>query len=130
MKRRDIAFAAGALAYALSTSALAQSSADWVEVRGEKELRALYSNKTHRGRDYVGHYRDDGKSLYVSNETRTPISQTWATKGDDQVCITTSAGVSCYRFQRNRKKPDDIMATFVAQPVIFFFKVEDGIPKF
>ena len=114
----------------VASPAIAQGSKDWVEVKGEKDLRALYANKTHRGKDWVGHFRDDGKAILVFSGAQTPIPHTWAVKGDDQVCTTSNVGTSCYRYQRNGRKPRDVMATFVAQPVTFFFTVEDGIPKF
>lgn len=121
---------AAALACTLASAAIAQGDADWVEIKGTEALRALYSNKTHKSRDWVSHWRDDGQGIMVATGAKSPIRHTWQIKGDDQVCTTSSVGTSCYRYQRSRRKANEVMATFVAQPVSFFFSMEDGVPKF
>ncbi len=132
MKRRGIALAAGALVYALSASALAQSSADWVDVTDPKELRALYSNKTFRGKagdgsPFVGYYRADGSGLLIWGGQRIP--RTWVVKGS-QVCITDPKVTNCFAFQRHKNNANDIVAQHVTARWISQFTVEDGVPDF
>jgi hypothetical protein len=133
MKSGNIAFATGALICALSASTDAQSSKDWVDVKDPKELRAIYSDKTFRGKDgsgtpFVAHYRSDGKGIMVSRDQRIP--RTWEVKGKDQVCITSTETTNCYRLQRNKKNRNEIAARNVKDHWLLQFTVEDGIPQF
>ena len=54
MKSTSIAFVTAALISMFSTSVVSQSSKDWVDIKDPKELRALFSDKTHRGKDTRG----------------------------------------------------------------------------
>lgn len=61
---------------------------------------------------------------------REPEPRTWEVKGNDWVCPTASdQSPACYRFQRNRTNPNEVMATSVNTGRSFNFKVENGIPK-
>ena len=134
MKSRDIWFVTGALICLLSASAVAQSSKDWVDIKDPKELRAIYSDKTFRGKDgrgtpFVAHYRSDGKGIVVNKDQRIP--RTWEVKGKDQVCITSPETTNCFRLERNKKNRNEIVARNVKNPSwILQFTVEDGIPQF
>lgn len=134
MKHR---FASAAIAAAIlvtfASSAVSQADKEWVDIKGEKKLRALYSNKTLRGKTpsgvaFVGHYRADGTGVLIMNDQRIP--RTWAVKGNDRVCITQASGTDCYTFERHRTKPNQIIGRNVAQPWHVEMTVEDGIPKF
>jgi len=115
---------------ALPAPALAQSTSDWVDIKDPNELRALYSNKTFRGNGWVGHYRADGKGVFISQGGK-PEPRTWEVKGSDWVCVAPSEGpANCFRFQRNRKKPNELKGTNVATGRTASFTLEDGIPKF
>jgi hypothetical protein len=117
----------------LSAPAIPQSSNDWVDITDPNELRALYSNKTLRGKDgngmpFVGHYSADGRGILIQGERRT--SRTWAVNGKDQVCATHASGTDCYTFRRHRKNRNEIVGRHVTQGWVFQATVEDGIPKF
>jgi hypothetical protein len=117
----------------LSAPALAQSSKDWVDIKNAKELRALYSNKTFRGKGpdgtpFVGHYRSDGKGILIVGGQRTP--RTWEVKGNDQVCVTDEKATNCWRAQRHKKNSNEIVLQHVTAGWISQFTVEDGIPQF
>lgn len=131
MTSKIIAFLTGALICMLSTPAMTQSSKDWVDIKDPKELRALYSNKTFKGNDWVAHFRADGKGILIAMGGK-PIPRTWEVKGNDQVCITsTEVGVTnCFRFQRHRKNRNEVMQTNVKDGIIHIITVEDGIPQF
>lgn len=133
MPSRNIAFVTGALIFMLSAPAVPQSSKDWVDIKSPQELRALYSNKTLRGKGgdgipFVGHYGADGKGILIRGDKRTP--RTWAIKGKDQVCVTHDSGTDCFTFERHRKNRNEIIGRHVTQPWSFQATVEDGIPKF
>ena len=120
------------LAAMLAIAAPAQAS-DWQDIKDPAELRALYSNKTMRGKDwmdrpFVGHYRADGQGLLVFGGDR--YARTWAVKGDDQVCVSTAVRTRCYRFQRHASKPGvyRIIDTGDDRPTTV--TVEEGIPNF
>jgi hypothetical protein len=113
------------------------ASQDWVDIKDQKELRALYSNKTFRwtegGVPVVEHYRADGKGILISGELRTPC--TWEVKGNDQVCVSSEKGTDCYQFQRNKKYPGEYVKKTIKTSQdhpsgMTIFKVEDGIPEF
>jgi hypothetical protein len=133
MTSRSVAFVVGALFCMLSAPAIPQSSEDWVDIKSPNELRALYSNKTFRGKGsggtpFVGHYSADGRGILIQGDRRTP--RTWAVKGEDQVCVTHDWGTDCYTFQRNGKNRNEIIGRHVAYGWIVRFTVEDGIPEF
>jgi len=120
----------GLLICMLPGPSIAQSTKDWVDIKDPKELRALYSNKTFRGNGWVGHYRADGKAMVIIAAGK-PDARTWEIKGKDQVCVTQGDGVvNCLRFQRNRKKPNEVILTNQRTGMTLNVTVEDGIPKF
>jgi hypothetical protein len=132
MKSRNIAFVTAALMCMLSASAVPQSSKDWVDIKDPKELRAIYSNKTFKGKGgdgtpFVGHYRSDGKGILIVGGQRIP--RTWEVKGN-QVCITDPKVTNCFELQRHKKNRNDIVARHVTAMWISQFTVEDGIPEF
>jgi hypothetical protein len=112
----------------------AQDAKDWVDIKDPQELRALYSNKTFKGKDYlgqpfVGHYRADGEGVLIwQDNTRVP--RTWEVKGNDQVCVKLPWESLCYRCQRHRTKPATHRSINVANDMVTEFTVEDGVPKF
>jgi len=130
MTSRIIAFVAAALICMLSAPAEPQSPKDWVDIKDPQELRALYSNKTFRGNGWVGHYRADGKGITIV-QGRKPIPRTWEVRGKDQVCVTPEGGsTNCFRFQRDRKNPNEVVITSVKDGFSLMFTLEDGIPSF
>ena len=113
--------------------ALTQTSKDWVDIKGENALRALYANKTHRARTFVTHNRADGQGIYVAKGSDVRVPRTWRVKGNDQVCLAPKDGDPlCFRYQQSTKNPAEIVAIGESrgQRVMFMFTVEDGIPKF
>ena len=136
MKSRNIAFAAGALICTLSAPAVSQSSKDWVDIRNPKELRDLHSNKTHEGNERLGHYRADGRLVFVFRgrlQGRTPEPGTWEIKGED-VCVTSTSAVrtstDCFRFQRHRNNKAWVTSRNIATGLMRTVAVEEGIPNF
>ena len=133
MRPRNFAVLAGAMVCFLSAPAMPQSSKDWVDIEDPKELRALYSNKTFKGKGrdgspFVAHYSADGRGIIIEGNKRTP--QTWKIKGKDQVCQTDDRGTDCFSFQRHRKNRNEIIAQHVPGRWVFQVTVEEGIPKF
>lgn len=119
-------------ALCLAAAAPAQAS-DWQDIKDPAALRALYSDKTFKGKDYldrpfVGHYRADGQGVMIWQGTRVP--RTWAVKGDDQVCVKLPWDSPCYRLQRHKAKPGVYRTINVANDMATVITVEDGIPKF
>jgi len=128
--RTTILFAGAALALAAAAPAAA---ADWQDIKDPAALRALYSNKTFKGKDYldrpfVAHYRADGQGLMIWQGTRVP--RTWSVKGNDQVCVKLPWDSPCYRFQRHATKPGFYRSIDIANDMTTEFTVEDGIPTF
>jgi hypothetical protein len=115
----------------LSAPAFAQSMGDWVDIKDPNELRALYSNKTFRGKEgWVGYYRADGTGILMLRAGK-PQPRTWEVKGNDSVCATAgSAPAACYRYQRNTKKLNEFAAISMLSDVRLEFTVEDGVPQF
>jgi hypothetical protein len=133
MTSKQVAFLVGSCFGLLSAPVFAQSSSDWVDIKDPNELRALYSNKTLKGKTgmgtpFVGHYSADGRGILIQGETRSP--RTWTVKGKDQVCATHAGGTDCYTFQRNRRNRNEIIGRHLTQGWLFQATVEDGIPKF
>lgn len=121
------------LAMAIAWPAFGQSSKDWVDVKDAKELHAIYSNKTFRGKGpwgdpFVAHYRTDGKGILIIGKAE-PIPRTWEIKGS-QVCITDPKVTNCFNLQRHRKNRNDIVAQHATAGWISQFTIEDGVPKF
>lgn len=130
MRSGNLAILMATMVFVLPAPVLAQSSSDWVDIKDPIELRALYSNKTFRGNGWVGHYRADGKGIFISQGGK-PQPRTWEVKGNDWVCVAPSDGpANCFRFQRNRKKPNELVVINVTSGATLNFTLEDGIPKF
>ena len=124
-----------ALLGAASATAFAQTSQDWVDVKDPKELRTLFSNKTHRGKGadgtpYVAHFNSDGRGLLVFVGQQYP--RTWEVKGGE-VCITAATGPAsgtiCRTYYRHKKDRNDFVAR-TKEGWVNQFTIEDGIPKF
>lgn len=106
------------------------SGEDWVDIKDPAELRALYSNKTFRGSNWVAHYRVDGTGVFTAQGS-PPVRRTWAVKGQDQVCVTPERGpAQCYTLRYVSGNHRQVMATNVAAGWSVIFTVEDGVPKF
>lgn len=132
MKGRNVAIVVAALAGMICAAAMAASPSDWVAIKSPKELRALYSNTTFKGKgpdgsSFVGYYNADGRGLLISYGQRT--ARTWRVKGDE-VCITDPRGTNCYRFRRNRIHHDEIVGRQVTDGWQIWFTVKDGVPNF
>lgn len=135
MKSTKFAFVTGALICMFSASVVSQSSKNWVDIKNPKELRALFSNKTHRGKGpdgtpYVAHYSSDGRGvlLYVGQQ----YPRTWQVKGRE-VCVTAStgpaSGTTCRSYERHKTNRNEVVGR-QANGGIVDFTVEEGIPKF
>ena len=133
MKVTYAATLSGALFAFIVSPAWAQDSKDWVDIKDAEALRALFSDKTHRSRAYVAHYRADGQGILLSKGSDIRHARTWQLKGGDQVCAGPKGDTpTCYRYQRSTKNPAEVLATgeLRGQRVMLWFTVEDGIPKF
>lgn len=134
MKLRGVVIPVGASICILSLPVIAQTSNDWVRIDKPNELRALYSDKTFKGKDgwgvsWIAHYRADGKGILIRGQgLRFP--RTWEIKGGDQVCVTEERGVTCYTFERHRENSNQIRARKVHDKHADYFTVEDGVPQF
>lgn len=135
MKPAFTAIAIGALLCLSVPQVAAQSSKDWADIKGSKELRALFSDKTHRGKSpdgtpYVAHFSSDGRGLLVWVGQQYP--RTWEVKGKE-VCITAAtgpaSGTTCRTYHRSKKNRNEIVAR-TREGWINQFTVEDGIPQF
>lgn len=134
MKSTRFTFVTGALVCMFSASVMSQSSKDWVDIKNQAELRALFANKTHRGKvagtPYVAHFSNDGRGLLLWEGQQYP--RTWEVKGSE-VCITAATGpgngTTCRTYQRHKTDRNDVIglhsSSFMVQ-----FTVEEGIPKF
>jgi hypothetical protein len=134
MKVRHLAFMAGAATFwAFASPTAAQSKGQWIEIKNADELRALYSNKTFRGKaldgsPFVGYYKADGTGVLVWNNQRIP--RTWEVKGSDQVCVTDARATNCYTYTRHARNHKEIVGRQVGSGWIAQFTVEDGVPNF
>lgn len=134
MKSTTIAFVMGALICMFSASVVSQSSKYWVDVKNPKELRALFSDKTHRGNaagtPYVAHFSSDGRGLLLWVGQQYP--RTWEVKGSE-VCVTAAtgpgSGTTCRTYQRHKTNRNDVVG-LNASGFMVQFTVEEGIPKF
>lgn len=129
MKPSFLAFAA-----ALGTlcAPLARAS-DWVALTEPDALRALYSNRTFKGKDWmdrpvVAHYRADGQGVMFLKGARIPLR--WAVNGRDQVCVVWSAHKDCYRIEKHKAKTGTFLLIDVNTDVKRIYAVEEGIPSF
>jgi len=130
-------FKAGALYAAIAScllipQAAAQGAGEWADVKDPQELRALYADKTHRSRAFVGYYRADGTGLLQARGSANRVPRAWAVRGD-QVCTgPKDEEPTCFHLQRSTKKPNEVLAQGErrGQKVMLWFTVEDGIPKF
>ena len=116
------------------TAALPLQAADWEDVKDPAALRALYSNKTFKGKDWmdrpwVGHYRADGQGVMITHDG-SRIPRTWAVEGKDRVCVESQFPRVCFRFQRDKANAGVYRVTNVANDMATVIVVEDGIPKF
>lgn len=132
MTRRGIAIVAGVLTGSISAAALAAGSGDWVVIKSPKELRALYSNTTLKGKapdgsTWVGYYKADGHGVMIYKAHRLP--RTWEVVGD-RVCVTDPKTTNCFRYERNRLHPNHIFARQMPKGWAVWFTVKDGIPNF
>jgi hypothetical protein len=97
-------------------------------------LRALYSNKTFKGKDWmdrpwVGHYRADGRGVMVTHDG-SRIPRTWAVEGNNTVCVESQFPRACFRFQRDTSKPGQYRVINMANDMATVVTVEDGVPQF
>jgi hypothetical protein len=134
MKATHTVALAGALLTFIVSPGGAQNSKDWVDIKDPDALRALFSDKTHRSRAYVAHFRADGEGILIPQGSDIRNARTWRLKGNDQVCAGAKGDdtPTCYRYQRSTKNPAEILAIGErrGQSVMQWFTVEDGIPKF
>jgi hypothetical protein len=119
---------------ALGLASVAARAADWEDIKSPAELRALYSNKTFKGKDWmdrpwVGHYRADGRGVMVTHDG-SRIPRTWAVEGADRVCIESQFPRACFRFQRDRSQAGVYRVINVANDIATVIAVEDGVPQF
>jgi hypothetical protein len=122
---------AGAALGMASTLATAE---EWVDIKTPAELRALYSNKTFKGKDWmdrpwVGHYRADGRGVMLIHDG-SRIPRTWAVEGKDQVCIESQFPRVCVQIQRDKARVGVYRAINIANDMKTVFVVEDGVPQF
>lgn len=136
MKRRTTS-TAGALCAAIASclfmpQAVAQGTSTWVDVRDPQELRAIYTDKTHRSRAFVAYYRADGAGLLQARGSSNRLPRAWAVQGD-QVCAGPKGEEpTCFSLQRSTKNPNEVLAQGErrGQKIMLWFTVEEGIPKF
>ena len=133
MRAMRVAIAAGTLSLLGAPPAMSDDPKDWVDIKDPGTLRALYSNKTFKGKDWmdrpwVGHYRADGQGIVLFEGGRYP--RTWQVMGNDQVCVKALTRPGCYRFQRHRTKPGVYRNINVANDNMVEFTVEAGVPQF
>jgi hypothetical protein len=128
MKPREIALLAGTLACMCAALAFGQSAKNWIDIKSPTELRALYSNKTFKGENWVAYLKSDGTGLLVTQDNQR-IPRTWVVKGDE-VCVTDRSGTNCFQFMRNPANPRQFIGRQVVEGWAFWFSVEDGVPTF
>jgi hypothetical protein len=119
---------------AVTFTALTAAAADWEDIKSPAELRALYSDKTFKGKDWmdrpwVGHYRADGRGVLVTHDG-SRIPRTWAVEGADRVCVESQFPRVCFRFQRDKSQAGVYRSINVANDMATVIVVEDGVPKF
>ena len=100
--------------------------AQWVEVRGE-ELRALYSDKTHRGSSpaFSVHYRASGVGEMLVSQGR--FHRTWRLRGEDQVCFAQMDGGGwCVTVQKDAHRPGEYRSRRTTDGQVTQFSVGDA----
>jgi hypothetical protein len=136
LQRTMVAVASAALFVAATSFA----AGEWIAVKNPAELRSLFSNKTFRYEKafhgWIAQFREDGTGVWREVVARgsslvagDPLLRKWAIKGRDQVCITSidTGAVHCYRFERNRKRRNELTMMDVSSQFIVTIIVEDGI---
>ena len=130
MRWRNVVFMTSALLFMLYSPV---ASEEWVDIKNPEELRALHSDKTFicniKEVPFTEHYRADGKGIWIFSKIHR-LACTWKVKGNDQVCITTESGTSCWNFKRSKKNPNEYVKKNPDTAYAQIFKVEEGIPKF
>ena len=130
MKSGNFVSAIVALIFLSFAPALCVSAEGWVDIKDPNELRALYSNKTFKGKGWVGHYRADGKGILIP-AGGNPQPRTWEVKGNDEICVAPAIGVTnCYHVQRDSANPNAFKGTNVLTGQTGEFTAEKGIPRF
>ena len=128
---------AAGLAAALAAGGCAtmDDSKNWVDIKGQQELRQLFSDKTFTGKAWydlgyawVSYNRGDGQGLFVLQDRKYPF--TWKVSGDDQICTQGERGGNCYRYQRHVKHAQEHRSLNLKTNRYNEFSVKDGIPKF
>ena len=112
------------LGLATAHGALAQ----WVEVKGE-ELRALYSDKTHRSTSpaFTSHYRANG--VGVMSVAHGKFQRSWRLRGDDQVCFAQMDGSGwCVTVQKSVHYEGEYRSRRTTDGQLTTFRVEDAVP--
>ena len=102
--------------------------AQWVDVRGE-ELRALYSDKTHRSTSpaFTTHYRADG--VGVMSVAQGKFQRSWRLRGDDQVCFAQMDGTGwCASVQKSVHYEGEYRSRRTTDGQLTTFRVDDGVP--
>lgn len=127
---RSAKLMAAALALACAGTTFA---GEWVDIKDAKALRALYSNKTFKGKDFldrpfVGHYRADGNGVLFADGAKMP--RTWFIEGNDKVCIDSYLPRDCYRAQRHASKPGVYRLINLRNDIATEITVTDGVPNF
>jgi hypothetical protein len=112
---------------------LPAGAANWHDVDDPQSLRSLFSNKTFKGKDWMGrpivdHYRSDGQASILWRGQRIPAR--WEVKGRDQVCVVWSVRGECYRMQRHASKAALYRRIDVANDMAIEYMVEEGVADF
>jgi hypothetical protein len=112
---------------------LPAGAANWHDVDDPQSLRSLHSNKTFKGKDWMGrpiviHYRADGQGLILWKGQRMPTR--WEVQGRNLVCVVWSVRGECYRMQRHASKEELYRRIDVANDMAIEYMVEEGVPDF
>lgn len=100
--------------------------AQWADVKGD-ELRALYSDKTHRSASpaFSSHYRASGVGLVSVAQGK--FQRSWRLRGDDQVCFAQMDGTGwCVTVQKSVHYPGEYRSRRTTDGQTTTFRVEDG----
>lgn len=104
-----------------ATPALAQ----WLDVKGD-ELRALYSDTTHRGSapSFTAHYRASGAGELVVPQGK--FHRTWRLRGEDQVCFAQMDGSGwCVTVQKDANRPGEFRSRRTTDGQLTNFRVTE-----
>jgi hypothetical protein len=102
--------------------------AQWLDVKGD-ELRALYSDKTHRGTSpaFTSHYRANGVGVMSVAQGR--FQRSWRLRGDDQVCFAQMDGSGwCVTVQKSVHYEGEYRSRRTTDGQLTTFRVEDALP--